>query len=100
MFSPKALVRQFVSFFSRWSFGNEGMTRKIPKIFLTDNLSCLASEKAARDLMKTLLKETVNGKLYNGIPGGTQYQQPVDRNVGESLQKSTINDFRVLLCDQ
>ena len=78
MFSPKgtfckALVRKFISFLSRWSFDNEGMTRQTPKLFLADNLSCQASDKAAGQLTKTLLKQTVNGELKNGVPRGTQY---------------------------
>ena len=76
------------------------MTRKTPKLFLADNLSCQDTNKEAGQLLKRLLAETVNGRLKNGIPRGTQYWQPVDRNVGETLKRGTINDFWALLCQQ
>ena len=94
------LVKEFVSFLSRWSFDKHGMTPKTPKLFLADNLSCQDTHKAAGQLLNGLLEKTINGRLKNGVPRGTQYWQPVDRNVGETLKRNTINDFWALLCQQ
>ena len=97
-FSPKGtfcqrIVRKLISFLERWSFDNEGMTRETPKLFLADNLSCQNSDSQAGKVLTNGLKTAVNGKLINGVPRGTQYWQPVDRNVGETLKKNTVNDF-------
>ena len=69
----QAVVRRFVSFLSRWSFDQEGMTRNTPKLFVADNLSCQDTSKTAGKLLQKLLLQSVNGKLKNGIPRGTQY---------------------------
>ena len=86
-------MRKLVSFLSRWSFDKNGMTRQTPKLFLADNLSCQDTDKKAGEGLKTGLKKVINETLKNGPPNGTQYWQPVDRNVGETLKKSVINDF-------
>ena len=96
----KRLVRRFVSFLKRWSFDKEGMNHNTPKLFIANNLSCQDSNKAAGKLLESLLLQSVNGKLKNGIPRGTQYWQPIDRNIGETLKKRTVNDFWALLSKQ
>ena len=78
MFSEKAtfsrtILRRFVSFLQRWSHDQEGMTRQTPKLFIADNLSCQDTTKNAGELLQGLLLQTINGKLKNGIPRGTQY---------------------------
>ena len=62
------------------------MTPETPKLLLADNLSCQNSDMEAGKMLKDGLK-IINGRLMNGVPRGTQYWQPVDRNVGETLKK-------------